>query len=46
MDAQEIEPLLRKTSTLVIDTDCPILDVVDKLEFIAGQFQPEGLVKS
>lgn len=35
-DIEEIEPLLRKTSSHVIDTNCSLLDVVNKLEMIAN----------
>jgi dephospho-CoA kinase len=35
-DIAQIEPLLRKTSSHVIDTNCPLLDVVNQLELIAA----------
>ena len=34
-DIEEIEPLLRKTSSHMIDTNRPLSDVVDELEMIA-----------
>jgi dephospho-CoA kinase len=37
-DIEEIEPLLHRTSTHVIDTNCPLLDVADQLELIAQKF--------
>lgn len=38
-DIKEIEPLLRKTSTHVINTNCPLSDVVDQLELIAESIE-------
>lgn len=44
-DIQEIEPLLRKTSSHVIDTNCSLLDVADKLEMIAESIESRASQK-
>jgi hypothetical protein len=36
MDTAEIEPLLRASATVEIDTRTPLADVVDQLAVLAG----------